>query len=214
MMRACSAGAPSFSYCSHCSQCAASPRKPIPRSSSTARSSRSRKSASSSARKTTKRPSTISATSQLRSVHRLMRSRRIAPPASPRSTRASRNSGRFRRRALQAEAPDIATQRATLGKERTDLDTEIKRAKLLSVDAQQLFSEIAETRRSNFQARLTQRTVSPLTPAFWKTLVGSSVEDRARLEALGEWRRLRVGGCFRAGQPCLRHSRHRHRHSC
>jgi small-conductance mechanosensitive channel len=82
------------------------------------------------------------------------------------------------------EAADIAAQRATLAKERTALDAEIKRAKLLSVDAQQLFGEIAETRRSNFQARLSQRTPSPLTPTFWKRVVGSSDEDRARLDTL------------------------------
>jgi potassium efflux system protein len=83
-----------------------------------------------------------------------------------------------------SEAADIAAQRAALGKQRTDLDAEIKRAKVLSVDAQQLFGEIAEARRSNFQARLSERTVSPLTPTFWKKVVGSSIEDRARLDTL------------------------------
>ena len=83
-----------------------------------------------------------------------------------------------------AEAPDIAAQRAALGKQHTDLDGEIKRAKLISVDAQQLLGEITEARRGNFQARLSQRTPSPLTPTFWKNVIGSSVEDRARLSAL------------------------------
>ncbi len=83
-----------------------------------------------------------------------------------------------------AEAPDIAAQRAALGKQRTDLDGEIKRAKLISVDAQQLLAEIAEARRANFQARLSQRTPSPLTPTFWKNVIGNSVEDRARLTTL------------------------------
>ena len=82
------------------------------------------------------------------------------------------------------EAADIAAQRAALGKQRTDLDAEIKRAKLISVDAQQLIGEIAEERRSNFQARLSQRTPSPLAPTFWKSVIGSSVGDRARLTAL------------------------------
>ncbi|HEV7491424.1 MAG TPA: DUF3772 domain-containing protein [Rhodanobacteraceae bacterium] len=82
------------------------------------------------------------------------------------------------------EATDIAAQRTALGKQRTDLDAEIKHAKLISVDAQQLIGEIAEARRSNFQARLSQRTPSPLAPAFWKSVIGSSIEDRARLTTL------------------------------
>ncbi|HKE49271.1 MAG TPA: DUF3772 domain-containing protein [Rhodanobacteraceae bacterium] len=83
------------------------------------------------------------------------------------------------------EAADIAAQRASLDKDRTALDAEIKRAKLLSVDSKQLIDDIAEARRSNFQTRLSQHTASPLTPAFWRNVAGNLVEDGARLAALG-----------------------------
>ena len=83
-----------------------------------------------------------------------------------------------------AEAADIAAQRSALGKQRAALDAEIKRARLLAVDAQQLSGEIIEARRANFQARLTQRTATPLSPTFWSDLRGGLERDSARLAAL------------------------------
>ncbi|NCT66940.1 MAG: mechanosensitive ion channel family protein [Rhodanobacteraceae bacterium] len=83
-----------------------------------------------------------------------------------------------------AEAADITAQRNALGKERAALDAEIKRARLLAVDAQQLSGEITEARRANFQARLTRRTATPLSPTFWRELGGNLERDGARLAAL------------------------------
>jgi small-conductance mechanosensitive channel len=83
-----------------------------------------------------------------------------------------------------AEAPDIAAQRASLARERTDLDAEIKRAKMLAVDGQQVVAAIDDARRASFQARLSQRTLSPLTPAFWIGVAAALREDGARLAAL------------------------------
>jgi small-conductance mechanosensitive channel len=82
------------------------------------------------------------------------------------------------------EAPDIASQRADLVKQDATLDAEIKRAKLLSVNSQQLTGEIADARRANFQARLTQRTASPLTPTFWRDLANNAERDGAHLTTL------------------------------
>jgi len=83
-----------------------------------------------------------------------------------------------------AEAADIAAQRVAIEKQRAALDAEIKRAKLLTVDSEQLLGEIAEAGRASFQARLSQRTQSPLSPAFWKSLGGNLVNDGSRLDAL------------------------------
>jgi small-conductance mechanosensitive channel len=83
-----------------------------------------------------------------------------------------------------AEAPDIAAQRTALDKQRAALDAEVKRAKLISVEGRQLLADIADARRASFQARLSQRTASPLTPLFWRNLTGSLAEDRARLDTL------------------------------
>ncbi|HEU4664985.1 MAG TPA: DUF3772 domain-containing protein, partial [Dokdonella sp.] len=87
------------------------------------------------------------------------------------------------------EARDIAAQRAELEKERADLDADIKRAKLLIVDSGQVVAQIAQARRANFQARLSQRTPSPLTPTFWRAIASNLDRDlggaRALLAAAG-----------------------------
>ncbi len=82
------------------------------------------------------------------------------------------------------EAADITAQRNDLQKQRAALDAEIKRAKLLSVDSQQLVGELAEARRAGFQARLSERTASPLTSTFWSDIGDSLAQDRARLRGL------------------------------
>lgn len=82
------------------------------------------------------------------------------------------------------EAPDIAAQRADLGKQSAALDAEIKRAKLLSVDSQQLATALVEARRASFQATLSRRTASPLTADFWNAIGDSLARDRVRFGAL------------------------------
>jgi small-conductance mechanosensitive channel len=77
------------------------------------------------------------------------------------------------------EARDIAAQRADLEKQRGALDTDIKRAKLLIVDSNQVVGSIARARRANFQARLSQRTASPLTPTFWRDIAANVARDSA-----------------------------------
>jgi len=79
------------------------------------------------------------------------------------------------------EAADIAAQRTALTQQRTAIDAEIKRAKVLGVEAQQVTSQIDEARRASFQARVSQRTASPLTPTFWRNLAAALKEDGARL---------------------------------
>jgi small-conductance mechanosensitive channel len=83
-----------------------------------------------------------------------------------------------------AERSDIAAERNALEQQRGALDGEIKSAKSISVEAQQLIADIAEKRRANFQARLSQRTASPLTPAFWKNIASNLSNDKARLDAV------------------------------
>ena len=68
------------------------------------------------------------------------------------------------------EAADISAQRTQLTQQRVALDAEIKRAKVLKVEGEQVVAEIDEARRANFQARLSQRTASPLTPTFWRNI--------------------------------------------
>ncbi|HEY0230121.1 MAG TPA: DUF3772 domain-containing protein, partial [Dokdonella sp.] len=82
------------------------------------------------------------------------------------------------------EATDITAQRNDLDKQRAAVDAEIKRAKLLAVDSQQLSGDIAEERRSRFQGRLSQRRASPLSAAFWREVGNNAGGDAARLAAL------------------------------
>ena len=70
----------------------------------------------------------------------------------------------------QAEAPDVAALRTQLNKVRAELDAQFKRAKLLSVESEQTAGEISALRRSEFQARLGERTSSILSSPFWAEL--------------------------------------------
>jgi len=81
----------------------------------------------------------------------------------------------------QVEAPDVAALRAQLNKSRTTLDAQLKRARLLAVEAEQAAGKIAALRRSEFQARLGERTASLLSGVFWSDL---------RLELPGDLRRV------------------------
>ena len=83
-----------------------------------------------------------------------------------------------------AERSDIAGERSALEAQRGALDAEIKSAKSISVESQQLTADIAEKRRASFQARLSQRTASPLTPSFWKDISSNLANDKARLDAV------------------------------
>ncbi|HEY6894699.1 MAG TPA: DUF3772 domain-containing protein [Rhodanobacteraceae bacterium] len=82
------------------------------------------------------------------------------------------------------ESAEIASERSALEQQRGALDAEIKSARSISVEAEQLTGDIAEKRRANFQARLTERTASPLTPTFWRNLSSNLRNDSARLDAV------------------------------
>ena len=97
------------------------------------------------------------------------------------------------------EARDIAAQRADLEKQRSSLDADIKRAKLLIVDSGQVVGTIAEARRANFQARLSQRTPSPLTPTFWRGLAANLDRDRVGAATLVASAAAGFAGAFAPG---------------
>jgi potassium efflux system protein len=82
------------------------------------------------------------------------------------------------------ESRDIINQRAQLNKSLTDLDTQTKLAGLLSVEADQLASQISILRRDRFQASMGERTPSILAPAFWNELRGDLPQDIGRLRTL------------------------------
>ena len=82
------------------------------------------------------------------------------------------------------EAADVTAQRAELQQSRTGLDAELRRAKLLGVDAQQAIAQLIELRRQRFTAQLSKRNHSPFGIAFWKNIDRSYPSDSERLGAL------------------------------
>lgn len=70
----------------------------------------------------------------------------------------------------QKEVADVAALRAELNKTRAVLDAQIKRAKLLAIESDQTAGKITALRRSEFQARLGERTASILSSLFWTDL--------------------------------------------
>ena len=84
------------------------------------------------------------------------------------------------------EAPDIHAQRGALGRQRSALDSAVKRGRLLGVESQQLVSEIDQSQAAQFGEKVSARTPSPLTPGFWSAFVQAFPRDIRRVAALGE----------------------------
>jgi small-conductance mechanosensitive channel len=85
-----------------------------------------------------------------------------------------------------SEAPDIAEQRANVAKTLKTLDAQVKLARLLAVESQQAADGIAMQRRTNFNARMGERTSSILASPFWNELRESLPRDALRLRALAD----------------------------
>lgn len=84
----------------------------------------------------------------------------------------------------RTEAPDVATQRATLEKSRGQLEGQVKLAKLIGVEADQTGEELSQRRRAHFTAELYERTPSVLAPRFWQDLLQGLRRDQPRVGAL------------------------------
>ena len=82
------------------------------------------------------------------------------------------------------EDPDVAAQRTQLAKSSSAVDAQLKLAKLLAVEGQQLADQLWTLRRSQFQARLGERAHSILATPFWSELREDLPSDTTRLAAL------------------------------
>ncbi|WP_430390497.1 DUF3772 domain-containing protein [Dyella sp. 20L07] len=100
-----------------------------------------------------------------------------------------------------AEAPEVASQRKQLNKDKTALAGQITQSRSLSVESQQLITQIASLRRDLFQAQISQRTASPLSVAFWTRLSQSLPDDSANLVVFGKSMK---GAFAQAWQPANR----------
>ncbi|SDA35568.1 DUF3772 domain-containing protein [Sphingomonas sp. NFR15] len=81
------------------------------------------------------------------------------------------------------ETPDIQAQRKLLTRQRSVVDSAIKRGKLLGTEADQLSAEIGRSRTEAFSERMSVQVASPLTPDFWGPLIRSLPRDGRRLSA-------------------------------
>ncbi len=82
------------------------------------------------------------------------------------------------------ESEDIARQRAQLQQAQSNLDGQIKLARLIGVETRQGIDQISKQRRQIFQAELGRRSQSILTPRFWSNVKRDLPGDLGRVERM------------------------------
>jgi len=82
------------------------------------------------------------------------------------------------------EATEIAQNRRSLVRAHQTLDADVKQAKLLKVEADQLASNLAKRRRQQLQAQLWTKSPSILDPSLWRASAQALPEDGARVATL------------------------------
>jgi small-conductance mechanosensitive channel len=82
--------------------------------------------------------------------------------------------------ATDAEAPDVKAQRDRLDAERGDLDSAIKRGRLLAADAKDLIDRMILEINEAFSRDTFKLVASPLSPALWSVVGASLPDDSAR----------------------------------
>lgn len=85
---------------------------------------------------------------------------------------------------LEEEAESLTRQRKQLNDEKNKVVAEQKDATTLTQSARDLSTQIVNLRRSLFNSQITSRAASPLSPAFWSSLIRPTDDDVARLRDL------------------------------
>lgn len=85
---------------------------------------------------------------------------------------------------LPDETESITRQRKQLSDEKKQVLAEQQQAIKLTQSARDLATQIVNLRRSQFNSQVTTRAASPLSPAFWSSLIRPTDEDVARLRDL------------------------------
>src|SRR5690606_24309992 len=80
------------------------------------------------------------------------------------------------------EAPDIAAQRKELSRNVSNIDAQIKLARLIDVEAGQAGVRLLQLRRTQFQPELGRRSDSILDKDFWNELCARLPHDMASLK--------------------------------
>ncbi|ALV09113.1 small-conductance mechanosensitive channel [Roseateles depolymerans] len=97
------------------------------------------------------------------------------------------------------ESADVAKQRAELMAAVSRLDSQIKLARLMAVEAEQAAATALENRRSQLGARLGEKVDALVGVQFWRKLARDSGSDLRRLQDFGDEWRTRLSGVS-AGQ--------------
>jgi small-conductance mechanosensitive channel len=98
------------------------------------------------------------------------------------------------------EAQSLTLQRNELEAAKKSVLGEQEQAAKLTQSARDLSTQIVNLRRSQFNSQVTSRAASPLTPAFWKSLIRPTDEDVVRLRDLRGEAADAVASAFSAGQ--------------
>lgn len=82
------------------------------------------------------------------------------------------------------EERSITRQRNVLDQQRSQVDADVKRGKLLAEDARQLSDSIEKARSQQIGEQFGRKVGSPLSPALWRQFAGSLPDDLMRIQGL------------------------------
>lgn len=82
------------------------------------------------------------------------------------------------------EAPTLTSQRKALTAQKNALVSDERQTNTLSQSARDLATQIFSLRRSLFDSQISTRTASPLSSAFWSTLIRPTDDDLRRMNGL------------------------------
>lgn len=82
------------------------------------------------------------------------------------------------------ETPELTQQRKDLSQQHSDLDSAIKRGKLLAVEAKQAGDSIEKIRAQQFNEQIARKVASPLSPSLWKKFAADIPQDLQRIHGL------------------------------
>lgn len=82
------------------------------------------------------------------------------------------------------ESAEIKQQRKDLNQQHSDLDSAIKRGKLLSVEAKQAGDSVEKIRTQQFNEEIARKVASPLSPSLWKKFAAYIPQDLQRIDGL------------------------------
>lgn len=94
------------------------------------------------------------------------------------------------------EPAALTQQRKALEAEKKALVAQQDQATKLTQSARDLSTQIVNLRRSQFNSQITSRAASPLSPAFWQSIIRPTQDDVARLRDLRGEAAVAIGSAF------------------